>query len=101
MTVEHVLPPARSLDAMVAIVRLDDATVRHLRDCPRCRLAWYRVGAFRAGCTDPRMGGAVMGSIGRTPLPDAVREHIDGCLACRLLVLDATRVMNDPVRHGA
>jgi hypothetical protein len=47
------------------------------------------------------MGVVVMGSIGRTPLPDAVREHIDGCLACRLLVLDATRVMNDPVRHGA
>lgn len=93
MDAEHRLPPADPLDAMLAIVRLDDAGVHHLRHCRRCRVAWYRVGAFRAGCTDPRLGVAVMGAIGRTPLPDAARDHIESCLACRLLVLEATRAI--------
>ena len=94
MDVEHVIPPAHAIDAMLAIARQDDATVHHIRQCQRCRIAWYRVGAFRAGCTDPRAGVAVAGSIGRAPLPDAARDHIEGCLACRLLVLDATRAMD-------
>jgi predicted anti-sigma-YlaC factor YlaD len=94
MDIEHVTPPTNSIAAMLAIARLDDATVRHLRECPRCRIAWYRAGAFRAGCTDPRMGVVVMGSIGRAPLPDAARKHIEGCLACRLLALEAARAMD-------
>jgi hypothetical protein len=94
MDVEHVIPPANAIDAMAAIARQDDASVHHLRHCPRCRIAWYRVGAFRAGCTDPRVGVVVIGSIRRAPLPDVARDHIEGCLACRLLVLDATRAMD-------
>jgi hypothetical protein len=94
MDVEHVLPPADPIVAMLAIARQDDARARHLRHCRPCRIAWYRVGAFRAGCTDPRLGVVVIGSIGRAPLPDAARDHIEGCLACRLLVLDATRAMD-------
>ena len=94
MDVEHVIPPANSIDAIAAIARQDDARVDHLHHCPRCRIAWYRVGAFRAGCTDPRVGVVVMNSIRRVPLPDAARDHIEGCLACRLLVLDATRAMD-------
>ena len=94
MDVEHVMPPANSIEAMLAIARLNDAAVDHLRSCSGCRIAWYRAGAFRAGCTDPRMGGVVMGSIGRTLLPTAAQHHIECCLACRLLVLSATRVMN-------
>src|SRR3954468_1884678 len=93
MDVEHVIPPANAIDAMAAIARQDDASVHHLRHCPRCRTAWYRVGAFRAGRTDPRVGVVVMGSIRRAPLPDAARDHMEGCLACRLMVLDATRAM--------
>jgi len=94
MDVKHVIPPTDAIDAMLAMVRQDDARVHHVRRCPCCRIAWYRVGAFRAGCTDPRMGVAVMASMGRTPLPDAARDHIEGCLACRLLRLDATRAMD-------
>ena len=94
MDVEHVIPPANSIDAMAAIARLNGTSVHHLRHCPRCRIAWYRVGAFRAGCTDPRVGVVVMGSIRRVPLPKAARDHIEGCLACRVLVLDATRAMD-------
>ena len=94
MDVEHVVPPASPIDAMVAIARHDDATLDHLRRCPRCRLAWYGVGAFRAGCTDPRLGAMVMGAIGHTPEPEAARAHIAVCLTCRLLVLDATRAMS-------
>ena len=94
MDVEHVIPPANSIDAIAAIARQDDARVDHLHHCPRCRIAWYRVGAFRAGCTDPRVGAVVMGSIRRAPLSAAARDHIEGCLACRLLVLDATRAMD-------
>jgi len=90
---EHVMPPASSIDAMIAIARRDDATVQHIRQCPHCRVAWYRIGAFRAGCTDPRLGVVVLESIGR-PLPDAARDHTEQCLACRLLVLDAPRTMN-------
>jgi hypothetical protein len=93
MDVEHVLPPADPIDAMLAIARQDGAGLHHLRHCRHCRIAWYRVGAFRAGCTDPRVGVVVMGSIGRARLPDAARDHIEGCLACRLLVLEATRAM--------
>lgn len=94
MDAEHVIPPANAIDAMVAIAQQDDATVHHLRRCSRCRIAWYRVGAFRAGCIDPRMGVVVMGSIRLAPLPDAARDHIEACLACRLLALDATRAMD-------
>jgi predicted anti-sigma-YlaC factor YlaD len=94
MDVDHVVPPISAIDAMVAITRQNDATVDHLRRCPRCRLAWYRVGAFRAGCTDPRLGAAVLGSIGLIPLPEATRDHLAACLACRLLTLDATGAMN-------
>ncbi len=90
---EHVTPPANPLEAMVAIARQDDAAMHHLRACPRCRLAWYRVGAFRAGCTDPRLGAVVLGSIGLTSPPSAGRDHLAACLACRLLILDATRAM--------
>jgi hypothetical protein len=93
---EHVLPPADPIDAMIAIARQDDAGVHHLHHCRRCRVAWYRVGAFRAGCTDPRLGIAVMGSLGRPTLPDAARKHVEKCLACRLLVLDATRATTAP-----
>jgi hypothetical protein len=94
MPPDHVIPPANAIDAMAAIARQDDASVHHLRHCARCRIAWYRVGAFRAGCTDPRLGVGVMGSIRRAPLPAAAREHIEGCLACQPLVLDATRAMD-------
>jgi len=90
---EHVMPPTSSMAAMAAIGRQDDATVLHIRHCPRCRIAWYRTGAFRAGCTDPRMGVVVVESIGR-PLPDAARDHTEQCLACRLLVLEATDTMS-------
>ena len=62
MGAEHRLPPADPLDAVLAIVRLDDAGVHHLPHCLRCRIAWYRAGAFRAGCTDPRLGVALMGA---------------------------------------
>jgi hypothetical protein len=93
MGVEHVTPPENPLEAMVAIARQDDAAMHHLRACPRCRVAWYRVGAFRAGCTDPRLGAVVLASVGIPRLPDAARDHIARCLACRLLALDATRAM--------
>jgi hypothetical protein len=93
MSGEHVTPPANPLEAMVAIARQDDAAMHHLRACPRCRLAWHRVGAFRAGCTDPRLGAVVLSSIGHPRLPEVARDHMAGCLACRLLVLDATRAM--------
>jgi hypothetical protein len=93
---EHVLPPADPIDAMLAIARQDDVGMHHLRHCERCRIAWYRVGAFRAGCTDPRLGVAVMASMDRTTLPHTARKHVEACLACRLLVLDAMRAMTAP-----
>lgn len=96
MTSDHVLPPADPLDAMFALARQDDAGLHHLRHCGRCRAAWYRAGAFRAGCTDPRLGVMILGAAGHSTLPDAAREHVAGCLACRLLVLDATRAMSAP-----
>jgi len=97
---DHVLPPADLVDAMLAIARQDDAGMHHLRHCGRCRVAWYRVGAFRAGCTDPRLGVAVMGAAGGPILSDMVRAHVEGCLACRVLVLDARRAMGAPEYEG-
>ena len=94
MNSNHVIPPADSIVAMLAIARLDDATTHHLRRCLRCRIAWYRVGAFRAGCTDPRKGVLVMGTIEGESLTNTARDHLERCVACRLLSLDAARAMN-------
>ncbi len=81
------------IKAMLAIARQSDAELRHLRACPRYRIAWYRAGAFRAGCADPRLGAVVMGSIGLARPPAVARQHLERCLGCRLLMLDARRTI--------
>lgn len=93
MATDHVLPPADWLHATLAMAHLSEARLAHLRNCPACRLAWYRAGAFRAGCIDPRIGVQVLASLGATQLPAEVRDHLLRCVSCRLLVLDASRAM--------
>jgi hypothetical protein len=93
MGTNHVLPPADPVAAILAMAQQSDANLEHVRTCAACRWAWYRAGAFRAGCTDPRRGGIASQSIGADPLPPPAREHIERCLACRLLVLDAARAV--------
>jgi hypothetical protein len=94
MGVEHVIPPADSIDAMPAITRCDAAAIEHIRRCQRCRVAWYRVGAFRAGCTDPRIGALVTASVGQMPLPATVRAHLAVCLACHVFALDGAAAVH-------
>jgi hypothetical protein len=89
MGVEHVIPPADPMDAIPAITRCDAAAIEHIHRCPRCRVAWYRVGAFRAGCTDPRIGALVTASVDHVPRPATVRAHLAACLACHVFALDA------------
>lgn len=91
---EHVVPPADPMDAMPAITRCDAAAIEHIRRCRRCRVAWYRVGAFRAGCTDPRIGALVTASVGQVPLPATVRAHVAVCLACHVFALDGAAAVH-------
>lgn len=93
MATDHVLPPADWLRATVAMAHLSEARLAHVRNCPACRLAWYRAGAFRAGCIEPRYGARVLASLDTMPLPAEVRDHLRRCLSCRLLVLDGSRAM--------
>ena len=91
MDTEHFLPPAGPVEALVAVARLSEQHLLHIRQCGRCRVAWYHSGAFRAGCTDPRLGAQVLGVQGASSPPDAVRVHSELCLACHVLLLEARR----------
>lgn len=93
MGTKHVLPPADSITAILAMAHQSDASLDHVRKCPACRLAWYRAGAFRSGCIDPRRGARVIAALGMTPLPGGVREHVERCLSCLLLVIDGSHAM--------
>lgn len=91
MDVEHYLPPEEPLDALTAATQLDERSLHHIRTCTRCRVAWYHSGAFRAGCTDPRIGARVLGALDGRQLAPPVAAHLEGCLACRFFLLDAKR----------
>jgi hypothetical protein len=91
MDAEHFLPPLHLLEALDAAAQLDERTLRHLRSCSTCRAAWYKVGAFPAGCTDPRLGALTLQSRGSRPIEPRVRAHLEHCLACRLRLLQASR----------
>ena len=91
MDAEHHLPPAAPLDALAAIARLDERHLRHIRACTRCRVAWYQSGAFRAGCIDPRLGVRALGLLDGRHIDATVRAHLERCLACRVLLLEAMR----------
>jgi predicted anti-sigma-YlaC factor YlaD len=93
MEAEHCLPPSHPLDALVAAAQLDERSLRHLRACSTCRIAWYRVGAFPAGCTDPRLGARVRQALGAPSREPLTQEHLEHCLACRLQFLQATRAV--------
>ena len=91
MDAEHLLPPLHSLDALAAAAQLDEPTLLHLRSCSSCHAAWYRVGAFPAGCTDPRLGALTLQAPGSRPLEPRVQAHLEQCLSCRLRLLQAFR----------
>lgn len=91
MDAEHLLPPLHPLDALAAAAQLDEFTLHHLRSCSTCRAAWYKVGAFPAGCTDPRLGALTLQALGSRPPDPRVHAHLDHCLACRLRLLQASR----------
>ena len=91
MAVEHPLPPEEALQALAAVARLDERSLRHIRGCARCRVAWYRTGAFRAGCTEPRLGARVVLGLGERVREPAVHAHLLQCLACRVLLVEAER----------
>jgi predicted anti-sigma-YlaC factor YlaD len=97
MDAEHLLPPLHLLDALTAAAQLDELTLRHLRSCSTCRTAWYKVGAFPAGCTDPRLGALTLQALGSLPLEPRVHSHIENCLACRLRLVQASRAAGDYV----
>lgn len=96
MDAEHFLPPLYLLDALDVAAQLDERLLRHLRSCSTCRLAWYKVGAFPAGCTDPRLGALALLALGSRSLELRVRAHVEQCLACRLRSLQASRAMGAP-----
>ena len=92
MDAEHHLPPADPIDALAAAARLDELSLCHIRGCTRCRVAWYQAGAFRAGCTDPRLGAHALRILdGRHIEEPTVRAHLEQCFACRVLLLEAKR----------
>lgn len=79
---EHVPAPA---DGTVALGRLSDAELAHLRRCHACRAAWFHAGAWKAGCSDPRAGALASRSLGDADAQTAeVRDHVSKCLACAL-----------------
>lgn len=86
----HVPPPALAADptrgaAAIHITALTEENLAHLRACTACRIAWYRAGAWRAGCTDQRLGAAVLAGAGAAdPLSAEVRAHLAVCIACQL-----------------
>lgn len=91
MDAEHLLPPLHPREALEAVAQLDERSLHHLRSCATCRAAWYRVGAFPAGCTDPRLGALTLEALGSRPPAPRVRAHLEHCLACRLRLLQASR----------
>lgn len=91
MDAEHFLPPLHLLEALDAAAQLDGLTLCHLRSCSICRTAWYKVGAFPAGCTDPRLGALTLQLLGSRPIGPRVHAHLKNCLACRLRLLQASR----------
>jgi predicted anti-sigma-YlaC factor YlaD len=97
MDAEHLLPPLHPLDALVAAAQLDELSLRHLRSCSTCRAAWYKVGAFPAGCTDPRLGALMLHALGSRPIEPRVHAHMETCLSCRLRLLQASRAMDASV----
>ncbi len=97
MDAEHLLPPLQLLEALEAAAQLDERTLRHLRSCATCRTAWYKVGGFPAGCTDPRLGALTLQAHGSRPLDRRVHTHLEHCLACRLRRLQAARAMDASV----
>jgi hypothetical protein len=101
MGAEHLLPPAEPVEALAAAAQLSEQHLLHIRQCRHCRVAWYHSGAFRAGCTDPRLGAQVLGALGMHALSPGVRAHLQHCLACRLLLLEARRAgaAPKPARH--
>ncbi len=84
---EHYPPPAAPSEALAAVIRLDDHRLSHIRGCRLCRVAWYHSGAFRAGCTDPRIGAQVLSVLSAHKLLPAVYVHIEHCLACRVFLM--------------
>jgi predicted anti-sigma-YlaC factor YlaD len=97
MGAEHLLPPLHPLDALDAAAQLDELTLRHLRSCSTCRAAWYKVGAFPAGCTDPRLGALMLQALGTRQPEPRVHAHLEHCLACRLRLLQAARAISAPI----
>jgi predicted anti-sigma-YlaC factor YlaD len=93
MDAEHFLPPSHPLDALAAAAQLDEPCLHHLRTCSTCRVAWYQVGAFPAGCTDPRLGALLRQALGAPTLEPRTQDHLQHCLACRLQFLQATRAV--------
>jgi hypothetical protein len=77
----HIPPPALAADpahgaAAKHTTALTEETLAHLRTCAACRIAWYRAGAWRGGCTDQRLGAVVLAGAGATaPLSAEVRVH--------------------------
>jgi hypothetical protein len=97
MNAEHLLPPLHAVDALDAAAQLDEPSLGHLRSCSTCRASWYKVGAFPAGCTDPRLGALTLQSLGSRPLEPRVHAHLDHCLACHLRLLQASRATSASV----
>lgn len=97
MGAEHLLPPRHPLDALDAAAQLDELTLLHLRSCSTCRAAWYKVGAFPAGCTDPRLGALTLQALGSRPIELRVHAHMEHCLSCRLRLLQASRATDAAV----
>lgn len=88
---EHLLPPLHLLDALNVVAQLDEPLLRHLRRCSTCRVAWYKVGAFPAGCSDPSLGALALLAPGFHSLEPRVHAHVEHCPACRLRLLQTTR----------
>lgn len=79
---EHLAPPHKAR-ALTVLTELSDEALRHLRDCATCRAAWYRAGAWKAGCCDPRLGAVASLTLGDTATTtERVQSHISECLAC-------------------
>lgn len=81
---EHLAPP-HDTNALEMLAGLSDAALLHLRNCSACRAAWYRAGAWKPSCTDPRLGAALSLALGSPEsAPARVLVHVSECVACAI-----------------